>query len=148
MEGPHSSAFSDRHFIVSTSSIASQRQTYTTLTSESSHEKIYSNIFDKYKHIKKINEFLNNITYAQFWKQNSTTQHTFLSAFDTHRGIMKMAFLQAQVPHPKTVVDYKKTTFDFDVKDVHLVYQMDMHRQKGEMILSTLTNTSMISSKL
>jgi hypothetical protein len=32
-----------------------------------------------------------------------------------------MALLQAQVPHPKIVGDYKKTTFEFDVKDVHPV---------------------------
>jgi hypothetical protein len=59
-----------------------------------------------------------------------------------------MAFLQAQVPHPKTIVDYKKTSFEFDVKDVHQVDQMDMHRQTGEMIFSTLTNTSLTASKL
>jgi hypothetical protein len=61
---------------------------------------------------------------------------------------MQMELLQAQVPHPKTVADYKKTAFEFDVKDVHPVDQMDMHRQTGEMIFSTLKNTSMTTSKL
>jgi hypothetical protein len=70
------------------------------------------------------------------------------SAFDTKRGRMKMAFLQAQAPHPKTTAEYKKTSFEFDVKDAHPIDQMDMHRQIGDMILSTLTNTSMNSSKL
>jgi hypothetical protein len=32
-----------------------------------------------------------------------------------------MEFLQAQVPHPKTIVDYKNTYFEFDVKDGHPV---------------------------
>jgi hypothetical protein len=41
---------------------------------------------------------------------------------------MKMEFLQAQVPHPKTVGNYKKIVFEFDVKDVHAVDEMDMHR--------------------
>jgi hypothetical protein len=61
--------------------------------------------------------------------KTSTAQHRLLSAFDTERGRMQMAFLQAQVPHPKTVADYKKTSFEFDVKDVHPVDQMDMHRK-------------------
>jgi hypothetical protein len=61
---------------------------------------------------------------------------------------MKMAFLQAQVPHPKTNVDYKNTSFEFDVKEVHPVDQVDMHMKIGEMIFSTFTNTSLISSKL
>jgi hypothetical protein len=39
-------------------------------------------------------------------------------------------------------------SFEFDVKDVHPVDQMDMHRQTGEMIFSTLKNTSMTASKL
>jgi hypothetical protein len=59
-----------------------------------------------------------------------------------------MTFLQAQVPHPKTVANYKKTSFEFDVKEVHLVDQMEMHRKIGEMIFSTSTNTSLTTSKL
>jgi hypothetical protein len=146
MEGPHSSTFSGSQFIVSTYS--SKKQTDTTLSAESSHEKTGSNIFDKYKQIKQRNELLNNNTYAQFWKQTSTSQHRLLSSFDIEKGRMQMAFLQAQVPHPKTVVDYKKTSFEFDVKEVHPVDQMDMHRKTGEMIFSTLTNTSLTASKL
>ena len=61
---------------------------------------------------------------------------------------MHMAFLQAQVPHPKVVSDYKRETFEFYVTKVHPVDQMDMHRQTGEMILSTLENTSMTVAKL
>jgi hypothetical protein len=148
LEGPHSSTHSDSQFTVSTSSPTSQRNPDTTLTTESTHGKTESNIFDKYKQIKQRNELLNNNTYAQFWKQTSTAQHRLLSSFDTERGRMQMEFLQAQVPHPKTVADYKKTSFEFDVKDVHPVDQMDMHRQTGEMIFSTLKNTSMTASKL
>ena len=59
-----------------------------------------------------------------------------------------MTCLQEQVLHPRTTADYKKTSFEFDVKYVHPVDQMDMHRSKGEMIFSTLKNTSMNASKL
>ena len=59
-----------------------------------------------------------------------------------------MAFLQAQVPHPKTSVDYKKTSFEFHVKEVHPMDQMEMNRKTWEMILSTLTNSSPTASKL
>ena len=41
-----------------------------------------------------------------------------LSAFDIEKGRMQMEFLHAQVPYPKTEVDYKKTLFEFDIKDV------------------------------
>jgi hypothetical protein len=135
MEGPHSSTFSGSQHIVSTSS--SKKQADTTLSAESSQEPTRSSIFDKYKMIKQKNELLNNNTYAQFWKQTSTTQHRLLSAFDTEKGRMHMEFLQAQVPHPKTTSDYKKASFEFDVKEVHPTDQMDMHRKTGEMIFST-----------
>jgi hypothetical protein len=118
------------------------------LTTESIHGEKEPNIFYKYKEIKQRNELINTSTYTQFWKQTSIAQHRLLSAFDTDKGRIQMAFLQAQVPYPKTTSDYKKTSFEFDVKDVHHVDQMDMHRQTGEMIFSTLKNTSMKSSKI
>jgi hypothetical protein len=59
-----------------------------------------------------------------------------------------MTFLQAQVPHPKIVADYKKISFEFDVNDVHPMDQMYMHRKTRDMIFSILTNTSMTASKL
>ena len=59
-----------------------------------------------------------------------------------------MAFLEAQIPQPKSASDYKKTTFEFDTKDIHPIDQMEMHKKTdGEMIYSTPTNTTMIVSK-
>jgi hypothetical protein len=59
-----------------------------------------------------------------------------------------MSFLQAQVPHLKTTAVYKNISFEFYVKDVHPVDEMDMHRKIEEMIFSTLKNTSMNASNL
>jgi hypothetical protein len=52
-------------------------------------------IFEKYDLIKKRNQTLTISTCAQFWKKTSTAQHRLLSAFDTEKGRMHMAFLQA-----------------------------------------------------
>lgn len=59
-----------------------------------------------------------------------------------------MAFLEAQIPHPKTLADYKSTTFEFSTKGIRPIDQMEMHKHTGEMISSTLTNTAMSLSKL
>lgn len=59
-----------------------------------------------------------------------------------------MAFLEAQVLQLKAASDYKKTTFEFDVKDIHPIDQMEMHKQTREMIFSIITNTAMSLSKL
>jgi hypothetical protein len=97
-------------------------------------------IFEKYDTIKKKNQTLTSSTYAQFQKQSSTAQHRLLSAFDTEKGRMHMAFLQAQVPDPKVISDYKRATFEFQAKDVHPADQMDLHKQTGEMIFHTLAH--------
>ena len=59
-----------------------------------------------------------------------------------------MAFPQAQIPHPKATSDYKKTSFEFDVKDIHHIDQMEMHKQTWEMIFSIVIITAMTLSKL
>jgi hypothetical protein len=52
------------------------------------------------------------------------------------------------VPQPKKIYNYKRSTFEFDAAEVHPIDQMDLHRQTGEMILSTLANTSTTAAKL
>ena len=59
-----------------------------------------------------------------------------------------MAFLQAQVPHPKEITDYKRSTFEFDTKEVHPADHMDLHKQTREMVFSTLANASRTAAKL
>jgi len=58
------------------------------------------NIFSKYMEIKQKNETFKAHMYNQFWKQTSTSQHILLSAFESGKGRMQLAFLQAQVPFP------------------------------------------------
>jgi hypothetical protein len=105
-------------------------------------------IFEKYDLINKKNQTLTSNTYAQFWKKTSTAQHRLLSSFDTEKGRMHMEFLQAQVPNPKVITDYKRETFEFQTKDVHPADQMDLHRKIGEMVFSTLAHASTTASKL
>jgi hypothetical protein len=104
--------------MMSTSS--SKKQTDTTVTTQPPPGSAKLSIFEKYDLIKNKNETLASNTYAQFWNQTSTTQHRLLSSFDTEKGRMHVVFLQAQVPHPKEIIDYKKETFEFNTRYVHL----------------------------
>jgi hypothetical protein len=104
-------------------------------------------IFEKYDLIKKRNQSLTSSTYAQFQKQSSTAQHRLLSAFDTEKGKMHMAYLHALIPDPKVISDYRRTTFEFQAKDVHPADQMDMHKQTGEMISHTLARVATSAAK-
>jgi hypothetical protein len=104
-------------------------------------------IFEKYDLIKKKNQSLTSSAYAQFQKQSSTAQHRLLSAFDTEKGKMHMAYLHALIPDPKVISNYRRTTFEFQDKDVHPVDQMDMHKQTGEMISHTLAHVATTAAK-
>jgi hypothetical protein len=59
-----------------------------------------------------------------------------------------MEFLQAQVPHPNEITDYKRSTLEFDAKVVHPADQMDLHRKTREMVFSMLANASTTTAKL
>lgn len=104
-------------------------------------------MFDRDREIKLRNEILKNSTYNQFWKQTSSSQSRLLSVFDTEHAKMKMAFPEAQTSQPKSIVDYKSTTFEFSTKEINPIDQIEMHKQTGEMISSSLTNTTMSLSK-
>ena len=60
---------------------------------------------------------------------------------------MHMAFLEAHISQLKSPADFKHTTFEFNVRDIHPIDQMEMHMQTREMISSTLTSTAMSLSK-
>lgn len=59
-----------------------------------------------------------------------------------------MAFLEAQTTEPKTPADYKKTSFEFDSKNVHPIDQLEMNKKTSEMISYNLTSTSMSLFKM
>lgn len=106
-------------------------------------------IFHIFSEIKRKNEELKLNTYTQFWKHYSSSRARLLSVFDSEKGKMQMAFLQAQVPQPRTVAQYHKHTyFEFNVKDVHPIDQIEMHKQIGQMIASTLINTAISLSNM
>ena len=104
-------------------------------------------ILERYDSIKKRNQSLTNSTYAQFQKQSSTAQHRLLSAFDTEKGKMHMAYLHALILDPKVISNYRRTTFEFQAKYVHPTDQIDMHKQTGEMISHTLARVATSASK-
>lgn len=145
---PLSSTQSGGKFIdFSTASSMSQDHQDPTQTFGIIHGDKEKSIFYKYKEIMLKNENLKGNTYTKFWKQTASAQIRLLSDFDTEKGIIQMAFLQAHIPHPQTTANYKNTSFEFYTKEIHPIDHMKMHKQIGEMIFSTFTNTSMTASK-
>ena len=98
--------------------------------SEGNQKDKEDDFFQFFGEIKKKNEELKLNTYTQFQKHSSSSQARLLSVFDSKKGKMQMAFLQAQIREPRTAVHYQKqTSFEFNVKDVHPIGQIEMHKQ-------------------
>jgi len=94
------------------------------------------------------NEKLKAETYAQYFKHSSPNQSRVMSAFDIEEGKMQMSYIHPTTPQPKSTTDYKKANFEVLAKDIHLVDQIEFHKQAGEMIYSTLTSKAMNSYRL
>lgn len=69
-------------------------------------------------------------------------------ALDTEKAQFQLAFSEPKVPTPRSAEDYKTSIFAFDTKQIHAIDQIDLHKQAGEMIYSTLTSSAMETSKL
>ena len=59
-----------------------------------------------------------------------------------------MSHFKSKVPKPQTTADYVRTNFEVLAKDIHPLDQIELHKQTGEMIYSTLTDKEMATHKL
>ena len=75
-------------------------------------------------------------------------QIRLMSAFDIKQRKMQMSFLKPTTQQPKSMVDYLKTNFEVLSKDIHPIDQIELHKQIGEMVYSTLTSKAIAAHQL
>ena len=61
---------------------------------------------------------------------------------------MLMSHFKTKVPKPTPAADYIRTNFEVLAKDIHPLDQIELHKQTGEMVCSTLTNKAMAAITL
>ena len=105
-------------------------------------------IREKYKEIKVENERLRAQIYAHYLKMAPTNQTRLMSAFDVKEGKMQMTFMKRTTQQPRSIADYLKTNFEELAKDIHLIDQIELHKQTGEMVYSTLNNKVIVAHQL
>ena len=71
-----------------------------------------------------------------------------MSAYDIQEGKMVMSHFKPKVQHPQIAADYVRTNFEIRAKDIHPLDQIELHKQTGDMISSTLISESMMTHKL
>lgn len=59
-----------------------------------------------------------------------------------------MSFLKLTTQQPKSMADYLKTYFEVLAMNIHPIDQIELHKQTGEMVYSTLTNKATAAHQL
>lgn len=77
-----------------------------------------------------------------------TSRQRLMSAYDIKEGKMVMSYFKPKVEQPKLVADYLRTNFEVMAKDIHPLDQIELHKQTGEMIYSTLIGKAMMVQRL
>jgi len=61
---------------------------------------------------------------------------------------MIMSYFKPKVQQPQSVADYIRTNMEVLAKDIHRIDQIELYKQTGEMVYSTLVNKAMLAHKL
>jgi len=102
-------------------------------------------IREKYKEIKARNDRLKAQSYAQYLKMAPSNQTMLMSAFDVKEGKIQMTFLKPTTQQLISAADYQNTYFEVLAKDIHPIDQIELHKQTGEMVYSTLISKAITS---
>jgi len=71
-----------------------------------------------------------------------------MSAYDIKESKIIMNYFKPKVPQPQSAADYLRTNFEVMASDIHPLDQIDLHKQIGEIIYSTLTGKAMMAQRL
>jgi len=61
---------------------------------------------------------------------------------------MIMSYFKPKVQQPQLAANYIKTNLEVLAKDIHPMYHIELHKQTGEMVYSTLAHKAMLAHKL
>ena len=98
--------------------------------------------------IKAQNEPIRLQLYDQFLKMTPSKQQRLMSAYDMKKGKMILSHFKPKVQQPQSAADYIRTNLEALAKDIHPMDQIELHKQTGEMVYSTLADKAMLAQQL
>lgn len=107
-----------------------------------------SDIKRTFMDIKAQNEPVRLQLYDRFLKMTPTKQQRLMSTYDIKEGKMILSHFKPKVQQPQSAVDYIRTNLEALAKDTHLLDQIELHKQTGEMVYSTLVDKAMLAQQL
>lgn len=107
-----------------------------------------SDIKRTFTKIKARNDPLRLQVYNHYLKMAPTKQQRLMSTYDIREGKTIMSYFKPKVQQPQSIADYIRTNLEVLAKDIHPLDQIELHKQTGEMVYSTLANKVMLAYKL
>lgn len=77
-----------------------------------------------------------------------TIQQRLMAAYDIKEGKMILSHFKPKVQKPQSATDYIRTNLEVLAKNVHPIDQIELNKQTGEIVYSTLVDKAMLAHKL
>lgn len=107
-----------------------------------------SDINRTFTEIKAKNEPIRIQLYNQLLKMTPTNQQRLMSAYEIQEGKMILIHFKPKMKQPQSASDYIRINLEVLAKDIQAMDQIELHKQTGEMVYSTLENKALLAHKL
>jgi len=77
-----------------------------------------------------------------------TNQQRLMAAYDIQEGKNDSKSFRPIMQQPQSAVDYIRTNLEVFAKDIHPMDQIELHKQIGEMVYSTLADKTLMAHRL
>jgi len=71
-----------------------------------------------------------------------------MAAYDIQEGEITLSHFKPTTQQPQSAADYIRTNLGVLAKDIHPVDQIELHKQTGEMMYSTLAEKEILAHRL
>ena len=71
-----------------------------------------------------------------------------MSTYDIKEVKMIMSYYKLKMQQPQSVADFIRTNLEVLAKGIHPMDQIELHKQIGEMVYSTLADKAMLAHQL
>jgi len=77
-----------------------------------------------------------------------TNQQRLMAAYDIQEGKMTLSHFRPTTQKPQSSADYIRTNLEVLSKDIHPMDQIELQKQTGEMVYSTLVDKTLLAHRL
>ena len=125
-----------------------ERQQGVEVTSTRQQSKQGSDIKKAFTNIKARNEPMRFQLYNKLLRMAPTNQQRLMAAYDIQEGKMTLSHFIPTTQQPQSTTHYIKTNLEVLSRDIHPMDQIELHKQTGETVYSTLADKTLLAHRL